>query len=58
MVHSQYLGSIDFNAQLLGDGKGDVGQSIHMVLKYWKGGPPEDTGFPDSGSGLPPGNGK
>lgn len=58
MVHSYYLGSIDFNAQLLGDEKGDVSWSIHMVSNYWKGGPPVDTGFPDGGSRWLPGNKK
>lgn len=51
MIHSQCRGGIDFSAWLLGDGKEDVAQCIHMVLRSWKGGPPVDTGLPDSGSG-------
>ena len=58
MTHSQYLRSIDFSEWLLGDGKEDAGQSIQMVLKSWKGGPPVDTGFPDSGRRLLPRNKK
>lgn len=25
-----------------------MGQSMHVVLKYWEGGPPVDPGYPDS----------
>lgn len=51
MIHSQYLGGLDLSAWLLGGRKIDVAQSTDMVLNSWKGGPPVDAGFPDSGIG-------
>lgn len=54
MAHSECLGSTDFRAQLLGDGKRDVGQLTYAALMDWKGVPPVDIDSPDrSSAGLP-----